>query len=132
MNNSTVTDFIIRIKNAANARRKEVVLPSSKFCKKIAGVLTQEGILTGVKEEVKDGKNVLIGTIHYKNRKPVFSDVVIVSRPAIHVHVPYLDLLRRMRRTGAICILLSTSQGVMTAKDAYKKKIGGEVLFEII
>lgn len=132
MNNSTVTDFIIRIKNSANARRKEVALPYSKFCKRIAAVLNQEGILTGVREEELDGKKALIGTIHYENRKPVFSDVVIVSRPALHVHTPYMALLRRMRRSGAICILLSTNKGVMTAKDAYKKKIGGEVLFEII
>ena len=130
--NSTVTDFIIRIKNAANAHRKEVVLPYSKFCKKIAAVLVSEGVLNVVREEKRDEKDVLIGEVRYEKRRPVFSDVVIVSKPSLHVHIPHHKLMARVRRSGSQCVVLSTSKGVMTARDAFKKRIGGEVLFEII
>lgn len=130
--NSTVTDFIIRIKNAANAHRKEVVLPYSKLCKRIAAVLVAEGVLNGIREEKREGRDTLIGEVRYEKRRPVFSDVAIVSKPSLHIHIPHSKLIARMRRSGSQCIILSTNKGIMTARDAYKKRIGGEVLFEII
>lgn len=128
--NYLVADFVIRIKNSALSKRKEVVLPFSNINKEIGKVLVKEGFLDGIKEFEKKGKKELIATIKYENRIPVLTDVVIISKPSLRVYstvkkIP--DIERRGRRK----VIVSTSQGVMSAFDARKKGLGGEILFSI-
>lgn len=128
--NHSVSDFLIRIKNASLARRKEVVLPYSNINREIGKVLKNEGYLTEIKE-VKDGnKRTLQATIAYERRSPVLSDVIIISKPSLRVYKPKKNI-RDIEIRGRHKVVMSTSQGVMTGKDAQKKGIGGEILFEI-
>lgn len=128
--NHSVSDFITRIKNAAMARRREVILPYSNMNKEIGKVLQREGYLTEMKE-VKD-KNIktLQATIAYEKRLPVLSDVVIISKPSLRVYKPSKNI-SDIERRGRHKVVLTTSQGVMTGPEARKKGIGGEILFEI-
>lgn len=128
--NYSVADFIIRLKNAAHARRREVVLPYSKLNKAIGGVLVKQHILESIKEETKDGKKDLIGVIIFEKRLAVFSNVTVISKPSLRVYAGASDKVGLMGR-GLGTTVVSTSQGVMTGRDAFKKGVGGEVLFKI-
>ena len=128
--NHSVSDFLIRIKNASLARRHEVVMPYSNINKEIAKVLRKEGFLSEVKE-VKDGvKKTLSVEIAYEKRKPVLTDVVIISKPSLRVYKPSKEI-KGIEIRGRHKVIMSTSQGVMTGEDARKKGIGGEILFKI-
>lgn len=125
-----VADFIIRLKNAALARRREVALPYSKLNKAIAQVLAKQNILKDVKEETVDGKKQLTASIIFEKRLATFTDVAIISKPSLRVYATADDKVGLVGRGLGITIV-STNQGVMTGRQAVKKGIGGEVLFKI-
>ncbi|HSD98230.1 MAG TPA: 30S ribosomal protein S8 [Patescibacteria group bacterium] len=125
-----VADFIIRLKNAAMARRRQVVLPYSKLNKAIGQVLVKQGILGSLKEESKDAKKTLVATINFEKRLAVFTDVTVISKPSLRVYASSDDKVGLVGRGLGITIV-STNQGVMTGREAVKKGVGGEVLFKI-
>jgi small subunit ribosomal protein S8 len=128
--NYLIADFIIRIKNSALSKRKEVVLPFSNINKEIGKVLVREGFLESIKEEGKAGKKELKAVVRYDDRLPVLTDVEVISKPSLRVYYPAKRIMEIGRR-GRRRVVVSTSQGVMTAMDANKKGLGGEVLFAI-
>lgn len=130
MVNHTVSDFIIRIKNAAKARRKEILTPYNRISKDIAKVLVREGFLENVKEQVLDNKKVLGIKIKYNNRIPVITDTKVVSKPSSRTYSGSKNLIQNQRK-GMYTIILSTNKGIMTGDEAQKKNLGGEVLFRI-
>lgn len=128
--NHTVSDFIIRIKNAAKARRREILVPYTRITKEIAKVLVREGFLEEVKEQTIDKKKMLSLKVRYRNRIPVLTDVKIISKPSIRVYTPSKNIVQNQRK-GMFTIILSTNKGILTGHEAEKKNLGGEVLFKI-
>ena len=128
--NHTVSDFVIRIKNAARARRKTVVLPYSGLTKNIAKVLVAEGFLDSCKEQVDGNKKTLVAQITYEKLMPRFTDVVILSKPSLRKYARKSNE-SELRGKGLGMTIVSTSQGVMTGKEAFQKGVGGELLFKI-
>jgi small subunit ribosomal protein S8 len=128
--NYLVADFIIRIKNASLARRKQVIMPYSNINKAIAKTLVKAGLLADIKESEVDGKKKLIAGLRYENRRPVVSDVVIVSKPSLRVYVNATKV-REQAGKDAMTSVFSTNAGVMTGKEAAKKGVGGELLFRV-
>jgi small subunit ribosomal protein S8 len=128
--NHLVSDFIIRIKNSALSKRKEVILPFSNINKEIGKVLVKEGFLESIKEESNDNKKELKAIIKYENRIPVLSGVTIISKPSLRVYSASKKLPEIAKR-GRRKVIVSTSGGVMTNFEAQKKGLGGEVLFAI-
>lgn len=128
--NHSVSDLIIRIKNAALANRKQVELPFSNINKEIGKVLKNEGFLEDIKEVKQGNKRVLTAVIKYDKRNPVLNDVNIISKPSLRVYKTSKTIVDIERR-GKHKVVISTSQGVMIGEDARKKNLGGEVLFEI-
>ncbi|PIR80029.1 MAG: 30S ribosomal protein S8 [Candidatus Levybacteria bacterium CG10_big_fil_rev_8_21_14_0_10_35_13] len=128
--NYLVADFIIRIKNSAISKRKEVVLPFSNINREIGKVLVKEGFLEKVSEENDDGKKTLKAVIRYEKRIPVLTDVLIISKPSLRIYEP-VKRLNEIKKRGKRKVVLSTSKGVMTAEEAQKKGVGGEILFSI-
>ena len=126
----TVADFVIRVKNASAARRREVVMPYSKITKAIAKLLVKEGYLADVKETENEGRKAITVGIRYVNRKPVVSSVEIVSKPSLRTHMNHKELNSEQRKK-TLMMVVSTSQGLMSGKDALKKGVGGELLFKI-
>ena len=98
--------------------------------KNIGKVLVKEGFLESIKEETTDGKKSLTAVIRYESRIPVLTDVDIISKPSLRVYLPAKRILEIGKR-GRKRVVVSTSQGVMTAMDANKKGLGGEILFAI-
>ncbi|OGH23563.1 MAG: 30S ribosomal protein S8 [Candidatus Levybacteria bacterium RIFCSPLOWO2_01_FULL_38_13] len=130
MVNHSVSDFIIRIKNAAKARRREIKIPYTRIGRDIAKVLYGEGFLEEVREEKSGNNKVLSIKLKYKNRVPILTDVQIVSKPSLRIYSSSRNLVANQRK-GMYTIILSTNKGIMTGNDAQKKKVGGEALFKI-
>lgn len=128
--NYPIADFIIRIKNAAAAKRREVVLPYSRINQAIGVVLVKEQFLLHIQEDTKENKKVLVAKIRYEKRNPVLTSVSIVSKPSLRVYIP-LHKIGKIQRKGLTTLILSTSKGIITGEEASKKKVGGELLFEI-
>lgn len=126
----TVSDFMIRIKNAVLANRRKVVFPYSKLSKAIGQVLVQEKYLKSIKEEIIMNKQSLVAEITVENRRYVFTDVRLVSKPSLRVYVN-ASQKEKLQGKGLRSTIVSTNQGVMTGKSALQKGIGGELLFEI-
>lgn len=124
-----IGDFILRIKNAYLARKKQVEMPFSNLCKAVALALIKEGFLAKVEESEKDGHRILIAHLRYENRKPSLTDVKLISKPSIRVYIDNPALARDKDRH--LTSFLSTSTGIMTGREALKKGVGGELLFKI-
>lgn len=127
--NYPIASFLTQIKNAYMARKKVVVFPHSKMIEAIGNILVKEKFVKSIKV-TEDGvkKNVEVGLL-YHSHAPALNEVKIVSKPSIHAYAKKEDVRKGVNRFKTN--ILSTNQGVMTARDALKKKIGGEVLCTI-
>lgn len=128
--NHLVSDFIIRIKNSAVAKRREVVLPYSKINKEIGKLLVKQGFLEDFKEESNEGKKSLRAVIKYEKRIPVLTNVEVISKPSLRVY-GNIKKINEIKKRGRRTVIVSTSKGLMTSEEAEKKGVGGEVLFAI-
>lgn len=124
MTNYPVGDFLIKIKNAALARRKNVTVPYSKIIYSVSEVLKKEMYLSEVKKE--DG--CVSVKVAFVKKESVLVELKLVSKPGKRVYAN-CDELREHK--GLSFFMLSTPGGIMTSKDAVKKNIGGEVIAEI-
>lgn len=121
-----IADMLTRIRNANQLKYETVSMPSSKVKQNIAQVLLNEGYISDVKVE-GDVKKVLTLTLkHAANGQRVISGLKRISKPGLRVYVNAENLPRVLNGLGIA--LISTSQGIMTDKQARAKNIGGEVL----
>ena len=127
--NYSVSDFIIRLKNAVLARRNEIIFAYSSVAKAIGNVLVKEGFLTDIKEEERDGKKVLIGHVNYIKRMAQFTDVRVISKPSLRIYARKKKVFEAGRGLGMT--IVSTNKGIMSGREAISKGLGGELLFRI-
>lgn len=121
-----ISDMLTRIRNAQQAEKTMVSMPSSKIKAAIAKVLQDEGYVEGFKVVEADGKPVLeIGLKYYADR-PVIETIQRISRPGLRVYKGSEDIPRVMNGLGIA--IVSTSKGLMTDHKARASGIGGEVL----
>lgn len=123
----TVGDFLIRIKNAYKARKKEITYPYSKLCYSVGKILEREGSIKSISKKKIDDKDSLYIELMYKGRKAAFRDVDLVSKPSIRIYVKRQKLMKR----GGNLVIVSTNRGVMTDKEAQKAGVGGELICKI-
>ncbi len=123
--NYTVGDFLITIKNAALANKKTVEVKESKMTKAVAEALLKLGFLSSV--EPKD--DLLFVSLAYKKKAPILSDIKLVSKPSLRV---YWDLKKLKEYRSPAVLLLSTSKGILSSKEALKEGLGGEVIAEVL
>jgi small subunit ribosomal protein S8 len=120
----TIGDYLIRLKNTALAGKREVVSKETKIIKEVAKVLKIQGYL----EQVNSKDGLLESKLAYRNKKPVLFKVRLVSRPGLRVYKSADDL---EDVKGPSILIVTTSKGVMTHKEAIKARIGGEVIAEV-
>jgi len=123
-----IADMLTRIRNALQAKHKQVTLPSSKLKVAVAKVLTEEGYLLAYKVE-GDVKPTLIIDLKYFQNKPVIERINRVSKPGIRIYRGCEDMPQSLGGLGVVVI--STSKGVMSDKKARELRVGGEVLCEV-
>lgn len=118
-----VADMLTRIRNGYLVRKKVVSIPYSKLKENIAKVMVKEGYLE--KFEIDDAMEL---TLKYDGKKPAVTEIKRVSKQGLRVYQKAQKLTKV--NAGGIRII-STSQGLMTDKQARKKNLGGEVIGEI-
>jgi small subunit ribosomal protein S8 len=115
------------IKNATLARKDRLTFPYSKMDHAVLTALVGAGYIKSVEKEAVGKKNILVAKL--PKRVGVTMDFKLISKPSRHFYMDYRSL--RPVKQGHGVGVLSTSKGIMTARDARKAKIGGEYLFEI-
>ncbi len=122
-----IADMLTRIRNASTAYKDEVAMPASRAKHDIAKVLEREGYVRSVRIEGDEPKRMLVIDMKYgPERERTISGLRRVSRPGNRVYADRGNLPRVLGGLGVA--VLSTSQGVMTDRQAARKGVGGEVL----
>ena len=125
-----IADYLTRIRNAVNAKHRIVEIPASNLKKAMTKILFEKGYILNYKfeEGEKKSQNVIKIALKYHpvTTVPAISTIDRVSRPGLRKYADSENLPRVMNGLGIA--IISTSQGVMTDKEARKLHIGGEVL----
>ena len=122
-----VADMLTRIRNASNARHDSVDVPASNMKKSIAQILLEEGYIKSF-QLIDDGtQGVIRVTLKYlPGKEKAIQGLRRVSKPGLRVYAGADELPRVLKGLGIA--IISTSKGVMTAKQARAEHVGGEVL----
>ncbi|WNR44268.1 30S ribosomal protein S8 [Paenibacillus roseipurpureus] len=122
-----IADMLTRIRNANIVRHETVEIPASKVKREIAEILKKEGFIRDA-EYVQDSKQGIIRLFlkYGSNNERVISGLKRISKPGLRVYTKSQEIPRVLGGLGIA--IISTSQGVMTDKDARQSKAGGEVI----
>jgi len=121
-------DFLIRIKNAYRAGKKKMVAPASNFCISIADLLKRYGFISGYSVTDEAKREITLDLV-YTNNQPQVTEVKIFSKPGRRLYEKTSSL--PWGKTRQSLIIISTSAGVMSQKEAKSKGLGGEIIAEI-
>ena len=122
-----VADMLTRIRNANIAGHKTVDVPASKIKKNIAEILLKEGYIKGFEVEEKEPQAVLHIEMKYgPNKEKVISGIKRISKPGLKVYAKKDELPKVLGGLGIA--IISTSNGLITDKEAKKLGVGGEVI----
>ncbi|HRY52352.1 MAG TPA: 30S ribosomal protein S8 [Candidatus Portnoybacteria bacterium] len=124
-----IADLLIRIKNAQDAGHEMAEAPFSGIKLSIAKILEKEGFIGGAEKKGIKNKEKLEIKLKYNQGVGAISGIKRVSRLGQRVYSPALKL--KPIKQGYGLSIVSTSQGLMSGKEAKKKGIGGEVLCEL-
>lgn len=126
-----IADYLTRIRNAVHAEHRVVVVPSSNLKRDITRILYEKGYILNYRVE-EDGKQGLIRIALKRDaytKEYAIKSLRRVSRPGLRHYCGAAELPRVLNGLGIA--IISTSQGVMTDKEARLKGIGGEVICEV-
>ena len=129
MNTDPIADFLTRVRNAVQAGHRVVEVPASKIKKDITKILFDQGYILSYKFEDDNGAQ---GTIKIAlkydrlSKDPVIKKIQRVSKPGLRKYANSQEMPRVLNGLGIA--IVSTSHGVMTAKQAKAENVGGEVL----
>ncbi len=130
MQSDPIADMLTRIRNANTALHPETTMPSSKLKEEIARILSEEGFIDGYKvDDARVGKELTVRLRYGNDRQPILGGLERVSKPGRRVYKGASDVPRV--RGGIGVAIVSTSDGVMTDREARRRKVGGEVLCEV-
>lgn len=121
-----IADFLTRIRNGQARMQRQVTMPHSKLKEAIAGILQEEGYVSGFRTGDSAGKRVLHIELKYFEGRPVIETLQRASRPSLRKYRSKDDLPRVMNGLGIA--IVSTPKGVMTDRAARAQGVGGELL----
>lgn len=122
-----IADMLTRIRNASSAMHDDVAIPASKIKQNIARILAEEGFVDDFEVATDNGHPEIRIRLRYtEERERAISGIRRISKPGRRVYRSASDLPRVLGGLGVA--IISTSQGVMTDKQARRAKVGGEVL----
>lgn len=130
MHSDPIADMLTRIRNANTALHPATTMPSSKIKEELAKILSGEGYIDGYKvEDATVGKELTV-TLRYTNgRDRVLHGLRRISSPGRRVYKGAGELDRVLGGLGVSVV--STSEGLLTDREARRRKIGGEILCEV-
>ncbi|MBI4935297.1 MAG: 30S ribosomal protein S8 [Actinobacteria bacterium] len=124
-----IADMLTRVRNANTAMHDEVRMPSSKQKVALAAILEKEGYISGFSlapSTTGPGEVLTISMKYSNDRRRTISGLRRISTPGLRIYRKSTDVPRVLGGLGVA--VLSTSQGLMTDREARKRKVGGEVL----
>lgn len=127
MQNDTISDMLTRIRNANILQQKTVTIPWTRITEQIVQVFLKEGFL----ESVEKQESTLFITLKFdnKSKKPCITNLQRISKPGLRLYSNAKDIPQILGGMGII--IVSTSSGLLTNREAKQRKIGGELLCSI-
>lgn len=131
MYSDPIADYLTRLRNAQMAKHKVVSIPASNMKKEITKILYDKGYILNYKfeEEGVQGNIKVALKYHPKTKKPAITSIQRVSTPGLRQYASADELPRVLNGLGIA--IVSTSQGVITDKEARKLNIGGELICNV-
>ena len=128
MVNDTIADTLTKIRNAILAKHQIVQVSSTKMTRNLIAVLKQEGFIEHFHETQDEFKKLLLITLRYKgkSKSSIITKIKRISKPGLKVYAKHKELPKVLNGIGIA--IISTSQGIMTDKQARHFGLGGEVL----
>nr|YP_009656929.1 ribosomal protein S8 [Medicago minima]QCO73823.1 ribosomal protein S8 [Medicago minima] len=130
MGKDTIADMLTLIRNADMNRKRTVQIPLTNITENIVKILLREGFVENVRKHQESNKYFLVLTLRYRrNRKEsykTFLNLKRISTPGLRIYSKYQQIPRVLGGMGIV--ILSTSRGIMTDREARLERIGGEVL----
>ena len=122
-----IADMLTRIRNANSAYHDTVTMPHSKLKAAIAEILQREGYIASYAvEDAEVGKNLVIELKYGRNRERSIAGLRRVSKPGLRVYAKANGMPKVLGGLGVA--IISTSTGLLTDRQATKRRMGGEVL----
>jgi small subunit ribosomal protein S8 len=122
-----IADMLARVRNASSAMHPEVAIPASKIKENIAKILMDEGYIDGIEMDEAEGHPIIKLKLRYSDeRERAIAGIRRISKPGRRVYRGASELPRVLGGLGVA--IISTSQGLMTDRQARQAKVGGEVL----
>jgi small subunit ribosomal protein S8 len=121
-----IADMLTRIRNANQMKHEKVDMPASKLKKEFLEVLKKEGYITDVAVVKGDVQDTLRVTLKYLQTDRVVKGLKRISKPGLRVYAKTNEIPKVLNGLGIAVI--STSQGLLTDREARKLKVGGEIL----
>ena len=120
-----IADMLVAVKNGYMAKKTEVSIPYSRFKEKVIKVLEKENFVGDVEKKDKSLQVKLL----YKGHQPNLTQIKKISKPSLRVYSKGKRI--KTIRGGKGLIIISTSKGVMSGKEARKKGLGGELICQV-
>lgn len=129
MNTDPIADYLTRIRNGHMAGHRVVNIPASNIKKEMTKILHDKGYILNYKFEDDALQGNIKIALKYTEKRPAITKIERISKPGLRKYAGAKELPRVLNGLGIA--ILSTSQGVMTDKEARKLNIGGEVLCHV-
>ena len=124
-----IADMLNQIKNAQMVSKETVSLPFSNFKYELAQILEKNHFIEGTEKKGRGVKRILEIGLKYQGGEPLISDFKKISRPGQRIFLPAKKI--KSTKKGRGMVVISTSRGLMSALEAKRNKLGGEVICEI-
>ena len=124
-----VADLITRIRNAAMVGKTEIRVPTSKLKQAIVEILVKNGYLAAFEIEEAEPRGILHVTIAPEGKNAKINEITKISKPGRRVYAGAAEL--PVVKSGRGMVIVSTSKGLMTGREAKKNHLGGEVLVTV-
>jgi small subunit ribosomal protein S8 len=130
MHSDPIADLLTRIRNGQRVKMPQISCPHSRIKEEIVKILVQEGWVQSY-QVMNSGKFPQLEVkLKYDHRRmPVIRDLKRVSKPGLRVYRDTTELAPK--RSGLTTVVLTTSQGVLSDREARKRGVGGEVICEV-
>ena len=128
MVNDTISDILTRLRNASLTRARVVPIPLTQLSQKICKILKEEGLINAYE---RTSHRELTVSLKYKGseRRPSITNLRRISKPGLRIYANHKDIPKVLGGLGVV--IISTSRGIMTDREARFHQIGGEVLCSI-
>lgn len=124
-----IADLLTRIRNAISASKNEILVPTSKLKTQVIEVLAKNGYIASYEVIEGSPRGMLKVTINEAGTNAKINEISKVSKPGRRVYSSAEDL--PTIKSGRGMIIVSTSKGLMTGREAKKNRLGGEILVKV-